>query len=66
MATRQPGAFRRYSSTGTNPSASAEAAQKKAADAFAQAQATGEKLWKGAKKALGPVGEKVGEMLGCE
>jgi F-type H+-transporting ATPase subunit g len=62
-ATRQP--FRRYASTTpTNPTA--DAAQKKAQDAFAQAQAAGEKLWKGAKKALGPVGERVGEMLGCE
>lgn len=53
-------AGRRFASTST------EAAQKKAQDALGGAQKTAEQVWASAKKFLGPVGEKAGNMLGCE
>ncbi|KZP10460.1 hypothetical protein FIBSPDRAFT_833460 [Athelia psychrophila] len=51
-------AGRRFASTST------EAAQKKAQDALGGAQKTAEQVWASAKKFLGPVGEKAGNMLG--
>jgi F-type H+-transporting ATPase subunit g len=53
-------AGRRYASTNS------EGAQKKAQDALGSVQKNAEKAWETAKKALGPVGEKAGNMLGCE
>ncbi|KAF7966735.1 hypothetical protein HWV62_37259 [Athelia sp. TMB] len=51
-------AGRRFASTST------ETAQKKAQDALGGAQKSAEQLWASAKKLLGPVGEKAGNMLG--
>ncbi|EAU85024.1 hypothetical protein CC1G_04120 [Coprinopsis cinerea okayama7 len=48
----------RFSSTNT------EAAQKKAQDTLANAQATAEKVWASTLKLLGPIGETAGRMLG--
>lgn len=53
-------AGRRFASTNT------EAAQKKAQDALSGVQKNAEQIWASAKKFLGPVGEKAGNMLGCE
>ena len=38
---------------------------KKAQDALASAQATAARVLSGVQKALGPVGEKAGNLLGC-
>jgi F-type H+-transporting ATPase subunit g len=51
---------RRFASTNT------EGAQKKAQDALGSVQKNAEKAWESVKKVLGPVGEKAGNMLGCE
>jgi len=45
--------------------ASTESAQKKATEALSDAGKTAEKVLEGAKKFLGPVGEKAGNLLGC-
>jgi hypothetical protein len=42
-----------------------ESTQKKAADALSTAQATALRFLEGAQKALGPLGEKAGNLLGC-
>lgn len=47
-------------------SSTTEAAQKKAQDALGTAQKQAEQLFETAKKSLGPLGERVGIMLGCE
>jgi len=52
-------AGRRFASTNT------EAAQKKAQDALGSLQRNAEKAWGSAKKFLGPVGEKAGNMFGA-
>ena len=44
--------------------ASTESAQKKATEALSDAGKTAEKVLEGAKKFLGPVGEKAGNLLG--
>jgi hypothetical protein len=49
----------RFASTNT------EAAQKKAQETLATAQASAEKFLASAKKFLGPVGDKAGQLLGC-
>lgn len=46
-------------------STTAENTQKKAADALSTAQATALRFLHGAQKALGPIGEKAGNLLGC-
>ncbi|KIM73295.1 hypothetical protein PILCRDRAFT_829234 [Piloderma croceum F 1598] len=51
-------AGRRFASTNT------EGAQKKAQDALGSVQKNAERAWETAKKALGPLGEKAGNMLG--
>lgn len=38
---------------------------KKAQDALATAQATASRVLEGVQKALGPIGERAGNMLGC-
>ncbi|TFK21243.1 hypothetical protein FA15DRAFT_598216 [Coprinopsis marcescibilis] len=48
----------RFNSTNT------DAAQKKAQDALANAQATAEKVWETTKRLFGPVGETAGRLLG--
>jgi hypothetical protein len=53
-------AGRRFASTNT------EGAQKKAQDALGSVQKNAEKAWETTKKALGPAGEKAGNMLGCK
>jgi F-type H+-transporting ATPase subunit g len=53
-------AGRRFASTNS------EGTQKKAQDALGSVQKNAEKAWETTKKALGPFGEKAGNMLGCE
>jgi hypothetical protein len=52
--------FASSSSTGT------EAAQKRAQDALGSMQKNAEKVWESARKFMGPVGETMGNLLGCE
>ena len=47
-------------------STTTEAAQKKAQDALGTAQKQAEQLFETAKKSLGPLGERIGIMLGSE
>jgi F-type H+-transporting ATPase subunit g len=54
-----PFTARRFAST------SSENVQKKAQDTIGAAQKNAEKLWENAKKSLGPLGERVGNMLGA-
>ncbi|KAI0312237.1 mitochondrial ATP synthase g subunit-domain-containing protein [Amylostereum chailletii] len=57
---RQPVVQRRFASTNVN----AEAAQKKAQEAFGAAQKGAAKAWESTVKFFGPLGERVGSMLG--
>ena len=59
QALRVKGPARRWNSTQSD-------AQKKAQDSLASAKAAAEKVFESAKKVLGPVGEKAGQLLGCE
>jgi hypothetical protein len=55
---RSPLAQRRFASSST------EQAQKKAQETLASAQKQAEKAWEAASKYMGPLGERIGSMLG--
>jgi hypothetical protein len=58
-------AFKQQQSAASKRFTSSESSPQKQQDALAAVQKTVGRVWEGAQRFLGPIGEKAGNLLGC-